>query len=251
MSTRSQEVMAQLKAQRFAVAKAYLLGLERRAEIVPKSADIILDRLKEHGGTPNEVLRAAVEYVHGTKHPITNAHEPGPGDAFRDPAHKHDGLPIRQVVDALIAGGYVGKAWADHVFREFASDVAGRSMGEVAEAIADRLDLPENHAVLVDPPPPPGDSGKVLRTLSAMREAIRPDIDLRRLAADWRMWGLEPQEKLARMCRDAILGRPDLRAYEGVVIDGTDPIFRPDPEEQKLVEATAAGIRMNYHRSLG
>jgi hypothetical protein len=83
-------------------------------------------------------------------------------------------------------------------------------------------------------PHPLGNSPRVLEVLTGLKGVIRPDVDLGRLAHNWRDWGHDRPEVLARRVALAILNDPRLRAHDRVVIA---------PE---LVDSAVAASRAAY-----
>ncbi len=228
-------------------ARAYLVGLQRREEIVPGAADAILRDLAAlpghvRRGSAAGMLRVAIEHVHGTEHPRTKEHAPGPGAPYLDHRRADDKTPpLRLVVDRLAAGGFIKKDSADDLWREHAADSATSTIGQVAERLATQLQDRPNWQHMINPPEPTKNETIVLRVVRTYGHLLTPEARSDSQVGEMaRLAGGASDEAVAREVANLLLARTYLQKEPGTLeFDFTDPMFAEKPATKAEVELQA------------
>ena len=224
----------------FKMASAYLDGLEKLGKVVPGSRVAILDRLKDTHGGRADVLKATVKYVHGSTHPLTQEHEPGRGGVYLDPSGPKADLPIRDMIAALVAGGYVVKSQSDYLFRVEAAAMAGQDLAGVADRLGRKLLDRSSNVFLQAPIPPPRNVQMVRECLEVFKDVIPGGASNREELAE-KLGHLGNQYSGGRLYRQVasqLEDRGDL--IDGFKFDPRDGIFLDKPLSGELADQARA-----------
>lgn len=205
------------------LAYSYLSGMEARGEIHRGAADVAFNQLGDLG-SPGRNLRRAIEFM-GTR----------AADRLRNPEYGPDGdeMPLRAIVNRLVAGGVVRPESADGLVSAWALESGGAPAGLIGERVAAKLDARENWPHLVSPPSPPPAEAHVRTALAHFSDQLRPGLDRERLVSLWSKDQTirgRPGHAIAAEVARRIKERPDLQGEDGFRVDPGDPIFRsPEP----------------------
>ncbi len=206
------------------LAYHYVRGMEKRGEIYPGTTDLVIGEFARKGN-PGQTLRAAVEYMDGKGAARLRNPE------FESPKE----MPLRAVINRLVAGGAVKEESAEELVQAWALESSGFSLGLLAERVGQRFEDPKNekHLVTAMRPDVPLSLVKVTSVLERFRSTgqLGTRIDIHTIAKDldgrFRA-GQGEYFEVARKVADLIKAQPLLQPEGGVKFDMLDSIFHPD-----------------------
>jgi hypothetical protein len=200
-------------------AKGYLLGMTRRAELLPGASERILKRFENQGQQGVRLVRQIDEYLAGH------------GAKYLDPrGQKREELPVETAINRLVAGGIIRKEAAPALIKDWAVDFAGGDPVLAADQVAAKLDNRENaNFALVDPPPPPVSEQNVRTVLEQLKYHLAPGVSLDGVAHDFRDLGASRTgQQLASAIVSRLNSRPHLLANGSLAPDILGHLFRDE-----------------------